>query len=441
VSLEQPEAKTEAPPLSSLKKDVRLGLIVIAFIVLGLGGLAATVKMAGAVVGIGEVAVESKIKQVQHPTGGVVSRILVKNGDPVVAGQILMQLDTTVSEPSANLTGVSVDQLMARQARLEAEREGRSAVTFPAELTRRSGEAEVRAAMRDETQLFQLRATSRNGQLGQLRERVAQLEQQILGYTQQANASREQARYIEEELKSARELYEKRLTTIQRLNALERGAAELKGNAGALEANIAQARAGIAEIRQQMIALEQEGRSQAGVELAEVQQRLAELQRNQVMAEDHFERSLIRAPQAGVVDGLAFNTVGGVIPPGETIMQIVPTADRLQVEARISPADVDQLHPNQPATLRFSAFDRQSTPEIEGRVQRVSAERVVDERSGASFYTVVIGIPEGELRKLGSLKLVPGMPVEAFIQTGKRTMLNYISKPLVDQINRSFREG
>lgn len=441
MSLDQAPAEPTAPHRQALRRALRWGLIAIVAAVFGLGGLAATVKMAGAVVAIGDVAVESKIKQVQHPAGGVISQILVRNGDKVAAGQVLIRLDTTVSGPSASLTGASVDQLLARQGRLEAEREGRASLAFPAELARRSSEPAARAAMADEARLFQLRATSRLGQLAQLRERVSQLEEQIKGYQLQAQASREQARLIAGELESARELWEKRLVTIQRLNALERGAVELNGNAAALDANVAQARAGITEIRQQMIALDQEFRSQAGTELADVLQRLATLRQNQVLADDSFERSLIRAPQAGVVDKLAFNTVGGVVPPGETIMEIVPVADRLLVEAKVSPADIDQLHVGQLAMLRFSAFDMQTTPEIEGRVERVSPELGVDQRTGARFYTVIIRIPDNELTKLGPLKLLPGMPVEAFIQTGRRTMLNYLTKPLADQIKRSFREG
>jgi HlyD family type I secretion membrane fusion protein len=208
-----------------------------------------------------------------------------------------------------------------------------------------------------------------------------------------------------------------------------------------LQASIAQERARITEIRQQSIQLDQDARTEAGKELAEVTARLAEQEVRKVSAGDMNQRTLIRAPYDGIVDKLAYTTIGGVIPPAETIVEIVPDSDRFTVDAKVSPADIDQLRINQPATLHFSAFNRQTTPQLTGALSHVSAERAVDERSGGSYYTVRITVNEDELRKLGGLKLVPGMPVEAYIMTGNRSLLSYLTKPLRDQLSRAFREN
>ncbi len=441
MSLSQPAPEVSASPKTALHRELRLALIVVAVLVFGLGGLAATLPMGGAVVAHGEVSVESKVKAVQHPTGGVVAEILVKNGDHVREGQPLLRLDTSVSGPSATLATASVDQLLAKKARLEAEREDRTPIRFPPELTSRRSEPTVAAIINDETKVFQLRAASLAGQVAQLNERIGQHEQQIHNYQIQADATRQQSQLLSPELAANRELWEKRIIPIQTLNALEREAVDLDAKAASLDASIAETKGAITEIRQQMISAQEQHRSEASTELADVLQRLSELQRNNIVAADSYERSIIRAPQAGVVDKLMINTVGGVVPPGQVIMEIVPTADRLVVEARIKPADIDQVRPDQPVKLRFSAFDLQTTPQLHGKVERVSPEHGVDEHTGAAYYTVVILIPEAELKRLGSLTLVPGMPVEAFISTGYRTMLNYVTKPLADQIARSFREG
>jgi HlyD family secretion protein len=246
---------------------------------------------------------------------------------------------------------------------------------------------------------------------------------------------------IQPELAGVRELWQKKLVTINKINQLERAAIDLDANIASLRANIAQSRARITEIRQQDLQLEQETRSQAGAELAEVVAKLADQQVRTVSSEDVFDKSIIRAPYNGVVDKLTFSTIGGVIPPAQTIMEIVPDTDRMTVEAKISPADVDQLTTGLEARLRFSAFNTQTTPELSGQLAHVSAETQTDERTGSSFYNVRIDVEDGELRKLGNLRLVPGMPVEAYIQTGERSLLSYITKPLRDQLSRAFRHG
>jgi HlyD family secretion protein len=426
-------------PQVALKRYLRIGLTAVAVLVFGLFGLAAVVDISGAVIAAGQVSVESKVKKIAHPTGGVIAEVYVRDGARVKAGDALMRLDTTVSGVSASVSAEGLTQLLARRARLEAERDGRPYPIFPPQLTR-SADPSARIAMAEEARLFRLKQQSRAGLHAQLRDRARALDQQIGGYQGQITANGKQSELIKPELEGVRGLWEKKLVTINKLNSLERTAVDLDSSSASLGANIAQTRSRISEIREQAIQLDQEARSSAGAELAEVITALNDQQVRQVSTGDTVDRSIIRAPYNGIVDKLAFSTIGGVVPPAETIMEIVPDSDELVAEAKVSPADIDQLRVNQPAVLRFSAFSMQTTPEINGRLTHISAEAAMDERQGFSFYTVRLEVEPNELRRLGGLKLVPGMPVEAFIQTGERSLLSYITKPIRDQLNRSFRQ-
>jgi HlyD family secretion protein len=436
-----PEGGSELiDPQVSLKRNLRIGMILVGSLVVVLIVMAAFADIRGAVIAAGQVSVESKVKKIAHPRGGVIAEIYVKDGDRVKAGDALMRLDSTVSGVSASVSGEGLDQLLAQRARLEAERDSAGSVRFPAALTRR-GDASARAAMAEEARMFRLRRQAVLGQKAQLNERINQLEQQIRGYQSQINASNRQSALIQPELEGVRSLWEKKLVTINKVNQLERTAVDLDASVASLNANIAQARGRITEIRQQAIQLDQDSRSQAGAQLGEVMKLLNDQQVRAVGSDDELTKSVIRAPYDGVVDKLAFTTIGGVIPPAETIMEIVPDTDQLTVEAKISPADIDQISIGQPAKLRFSAFNAQTTPEVDGQLVHVSAETATDERSGMSYYTARLDVNQQEVRKLGALKLVPGMPVEAYIQTGERSLLSFITKPLRDQVSRAFRSG
>jgi HlyD family secretion protein len=236
-----------------------------------------------------------------------------------------------------------------------------------------------------------------------------------------------------------RDLWRKNLVQIQRVTALERDAARLEGARGQLIATTAQSKGKISEIELQIIQIDQDLHSEVAKELREVQAKIAELVERKVAAEDQLKRIDIRAPQNGMVHQSAVHTVGGVITAGEAIMLIVPEADALTVEAKLVPQDIDQVRAGQSAALRFSAFNQATTPELNGVVARVSADLTTDQRTGASYYVVRIILPEGEVTRLQGLRLVPGMPVEAFIRTGNRTVLSYLTKPFTDQLTRSFR--
>jgi HlyD family secretion protein len=424
----------------SMRRHLLIGVAATAIMVVGIGGWAMTTELSGAVIAQGSLVVDTNVKKVQHPTGGIVGELLVRDGDAVKTGDLLVRLDATVAR--ANLTAIvkSLAELNARQARLEAEREGVDRLEFPPELTERMHDPNFARPMAGERKLFELRVKARDGQQAQLRERIVQLREEIRGLAEQAEAKEQEIKLIKRELEGVQELFRKNLIQITRLTALERDTARLEGERGRLIAQIASSRGKIAETELQVIQVEQNRQSEVGKEIAEVRARIAELGERRVTAEDQLRRIDLVSPQDGFVHQMSVHTVGGVINAGEAIMLIVPAADRLTVEVKASPQDIDQLQIGQPAVLRFSNWSVGTTPEINGEVSRVSADTTQDPRTGTAYYTVRITVTPEELARLGSVKLVPGMPVEAFIQTGERTVLSYLVKPLSDQVMRAFRE-
>jgi HlyD family secretion protein len=425
----------------SLRRHLAAGVTAIVLLAGGVGGWAATTELAGAVIAPGMLVVESDVKKVQHPTGGVIGELRVRDGDRVKAGDVVVRLDDTQTRANLAIVSKGLDEFGARQAREEAEQDGTKKVAFPADLLARMKEPGVARVLQGEQKLFETRRSAREGQVAQLRERIAQLREQTQGLTDQIGAKRREIELIGQELKGVRELWQKSLIPITRVTALERDAARLEGEKGALISTIAQAKGKISETELQILQVDQDLRTEVGKDLAEIRGKTSELVEKKVAAEDLLKRVDIRAPQDGTVHQLAVHTVGGVITPqGEPLMLIVPNADALTVEAKIQPQDIDQLHLGQSAVLRFSAFNQRTTPELTGEVSRISADVSQDAKTGASFYTIRIGVPEAELARLVGLKLVPGMPVESFIQTGQRSVISYLVKPLYDQLTKAFRE-
>ena len=430
------------PALESIQRYVIVGMIMFGFVTFGIGGWAATSQLSGAVVAQGIVVVDSSVKKVQHPTGGVVGELRVREGDRVLAGDILIRLDETQTLANANIVTKNVDELLARQARLEAERDNADQIAFPKVLLQRTKDSNTEAerAVAAEQKLFDLRRQARSGQKAQLKERSAQLQNEINGYTGQTEAKQKEIGLIQQELEGVRSLWQKNLVPITRLTALERDAARLEGERSQLGGMIAQAKGKIAEIELQIIQVDQDLRSEVGKDLIETRSKLSELSERKTAAVDQLNRIDIRAPQSGRVHELSVHTVGGVISPGEQIMLIVPDADSLAIEAKLSPRDIDQVYVGQSATLRFAAFNQKTTPEIDGEIGVVSADITQEQRTGASYYTARVLLKPEEIVKLGSAKLVPGMPVDVFIKTQGRTALSYLVKPLWDQAGRAFKE-
>jgi membrane fusion protein, type I secretion system len=415
-------------------------MTVVGILAGGVGGWAATMPISGALIASGSIVVDSNVKKVQHPSGGVVGELRVRDGDRVKAGDIVARLDQTVTGANLAIVTKGLDELTARKARLASERDGADAVIFPQELTDRSTEAGIAQILQGERKLFELRRSARSGLKLQLREQSAQLSEEIAGLTGQQQAKAREITLITRELEGVRDLFKKALVPITRLTQLEREATRLEGEQAHLAAAIAQAKGKIAEIELKVIQIDQDLGSEVAKEMREIDAKIGELIERKIAAEDQLQRIDIRAPQDGTVFQLSVHTVGGVITPGETIMLIVPDDDSLMVEAKVSPHEIEQVRLDQKTVLRFSTFNLATTPEIDGYVRRISADTTTDQRTGQTYYTIRIAIPAEELSQIQTVKLVPGMPVECFIQTGERTVISYLLKPLRDQMTRTFRE-
>jgi len=425
---------------ASIRWHVFAGLIVVVLLAGGLGSWASTAEISGALIAQGSIVVDSNVKKVQHPTGGVVGDVRVHDGDRVKAGDILVRLDETVTRANLAIVTKGLTELYARKARLAAERDGADSVAPPKELAGRLGDPDAAEALSSERKLFELRRAARLGQKEQLRQRIAQLKEEIRGLGAQQDAKIKETDLIEKELAGVRELYKKNLIPLDKLTALEREEARLEGERGQLVAAAAQAKGKIAEIELQVLQVDQDLSSDVAKELRETDGKIGELVERKVTAEDQLKRTDIRAPQDGVVFQSTVNTVGGVIAAGDTIMLVVPETDTLLVEVKVDPKDIDQVKLGQPVVLRFSAFNLRTTPELNGSVVRIAADTTNDQRTGQSYYLVRISMSNNEIGRFGAVKLTPGMPVEAFIQTGQRTLMSYLIKPLHDQLMRSFRE-
>jgi HlyD family secretion protein len=425
---------------ASIRRHIIVGCAVVAFLAIGLGGWASTAEISGALIAPGSLVVDSNVKKVQHPTGGVVGEVRAHDGDRVKAGDILIRLDETVTRANLAIVTKGLTEFYARKARLAAERDGADTVAMPKELADRAGDPDVQEALGSERKLFELRRTARLGQKDQLKQRIKQLEEQITGLTAQQDAKTKEMSLIDQELEGVRDLWAKNLIPINRLTSLQREEARLQGERGQLIAAAAEAKGKIVETGLQILQVDQEFTSDVAKELREADSKIGEYVERKVTAEDQLKRTDIRSPQDGIVFQSTANTVGGVITAGDPIMLIVPETDMLLVEVKVEPRDIDQVQFGQPVVLRFSAFNMRTTPELNGTVVRVAADTSTDQRTGQSYYLVRIAMTADEIKRLGDVKLTPGMPVEAFIQTGERTMLAYLVKPLHDQLMRAFRE-
>jgi membrane fusion protein, type I secretion system len=424
----------------SISRHLVVGLSVVILLAGGLGGWGSTAQISGALIAPGSIVVESSVKKVQHPTGGVVGEVRAHDGDVVKAGDIVVRLDDTVTKANLAIVTKNLDGLLARAARLEAEQRGLGKITFPPMLLDRADDPDVKAVMANETKLFEVRVNGRAGQKAQLRERITQLNEEISGLSAQEKAKDQEIALVEKELAGVRDLYDKHLVQITRLTTLERDAARLTGERAQYIASRAQAKGKITETELQIIQVDKDVVSDVSKDLRETNDKIGEFVERKVTAEDQLRRVDIRAPQDGMVLQSTVHTVGGVITAGDTIMLIVPQSDDLQVEAKVNPQDIDKLQVGQKTLLRLSAFNQRTTPELNGVVTRVSPDVTTDQRTGQSYYTIRVSMPAEELARLGDVKLIPGMPVEAFVQTGERTMLSYLFKPLSDQLMRAFRE-
>ncbi|MEZ5842832.1 MAG: HlyD family type I secretion periplasmic adaptor subunit [Hyphomicrobiaceae bacterium] len=431
-------AAAKPTPTFSVGWHIMAGILAMVLLVFVVGGWAAMASLASAVVAHGTVVVERNVKKVQHLDGGIVAAIDVKEGDRVKAGQVVVRLDDTQTRAELGVIQSQLIELAGRRVRLIAERDGLTAIVFPADFDAMGTEAP--GVRKGETRLFQENLRTREAQKLQLTYRVTQLEEETGGLKAQRDSKASEIALIRKELAQVVDLQRRQLTSITRVYALERQLARLVGEHGALVAQIARTAGQISEIKLQIIAIDQTARTDAQKELRAAEARISELSERQTAARDRLSRIEIRAPQDGFVHELAVHTIGGVVTPASPIMSIVPVDERLTIEVRVSPSDRDQLAIGQEARLRFTAFNYRVTPEGKGRLIRIGADITTDPKSGQNYYVGSIEVEPTVKTHDAELRLVPGMPVEVFLTTGERTPISYILKPVRDQLERAFRE-
>ena len=431
--------------MRSIRRHVIGATLAGVALVAGVGGWAATTEFAGAVIAPGLVVVDSNVKLVQHATGGIVGEINVRDGDWVEQGELLMRLDATRTRANLALVTKQLDRLAVREARLRAERDGAGDFDVPFQValrgTAEAGRKGIADAIASERDLFQSRTAAREGRRQQLGERIRQYEEEIAGSRHQATAKADELVIVQKELDGLRKLLKRKLVDVARVNSLEREAVKLAGEQARLETDIARTNGKISELRLQLMQIDQELREEVTTELREIESERAMLVEKRVTAKDELRRVDVRAPVTGRVHESSVHTVGGVISPADTLMQIVPGNEALSVRVHVQPQDIDQLYEGQQAMLRFSAFSQRDTPEVAGRVQRIAADLTTDPGTLNSYYVVGIELDAVEMTKLGDVTLVPGMPAESFISTTRRTVLSFVTKPFLDQVLRAFREG
>ncbi len=425
----------------SLRRHMVFALVAIAVVAGGLTGAASLVEISGAVIAPGSIVVETSTKRVQHRDGGIVKDIFVREGDTVEAGELLVRLDDTIARANLTIVTTRLQELLAQEARLVAERDGQSEFTKPSLLKDELAGPKAEAVLDGQKSLMEARRQSRQGREAQLTEQIKQFEQQIDGLSAQRSAKGEEIRLVGEELEDLSTLIEKGLIQQSRITALKRDKARLQGEYGGLASQIAQASQSIAERKIQILQIAEEMRAEVVEQLPVVRGEIAQMLEQRVTTLEQLRRLEIRAPRAGFVHQLSVHTVGGVVAPGEDLMLIVPQEDLLIVEAQVAPTDIDQLAPDQVAVVRFPGLDQRSTPELHATVLTVSADLMQDPNNGVTYYRARLTLPDSEIARLGDKRLVPGMPVEAFVQTGSRTILSYLLKPLADNIAHVFREG
>jgi HlyD family secretion protein len=424
------------------RTPVLVGFIGLLILVGGFGGWSVITKIEGAIVASGTVQVESFRQVVQHQDGGTVAELAIREGDAVEAGSVLMRFDDSAPRSERAIIQSQLDEFLARSARLKAERDTLTKMSFPSVLTdRSSADLELRDLMDGQQRLFNARRATLNEQFAQLKEQVAQFTNQISGLGVQLQSVLTQIELVSDELTSQEALLKKGLTQMSQVTSLKREHAQLEGRVGELEAASAQASGKIAETMIERLRLESLRREEAITSLRDISSQAAEMRQRIVAIDVVLSRLELRAPTSGIVYDLQIHTIRAVVRPAEPVLYIVPDAGRLVVKVRIPTVHIDQVHQGQVTALNLSAFDQRKTPVIKGVITKVSPDAFTDEATGETYYQAEVTPDPDALKELDHVTLVPGMPVEAFLQTAPRTPISYLLKPLTDYFTRAFREG
>lgn len=430
------------PNAPSARGPVLFGFAALAVLLGGFGIWSTMTEIAGAVVAPGRVEVEQNRQVVQHPDGGVVNTIFVKDGDVVKAGDPLIQLDGALLMSEHAIAEGQFFEILARRGRLEAERDGRDSISFPDELVAAATtRADIANLMTGQEGLFAARQETTANELEQLAKRRSQIVNQIDGIAAQRRSAADQMTLIIRELADLQGLLERGLTPVARVLALEREKARLEGSAGELDAARAEAEGKVTEIDIEILKQGSTRREDANTQLRDLGYRELELAERRRSLGEQIDRLDIRAPVAGIVHALQVTTPRAVIRAAEPVLYIIPQDRPLVIAAQVTPIHIDEVALGQTVVLRFAAFDSRTTPELTGRVRQISADALTDEANNQAFYRAEVVLEPGEMAKLGGRPAIPGMPVEVFIRTGERTPLAYLIKPLAEYFNRAFRES
>lgn len=418
------------------------GALASFLLVVGIGGWAVTARLSGAVVTQGSVVVASDLKSVQHPDGGIVGDVFVRNGDRVQAGDIVMKFDDQMLQANRRLFDDQLIASEARLARLIAEHDGLDKLVISHELADRSDEAKVEHALSSQRAAMAAHRASSEGQVDTHREQIAQLEEEVTGLEIQRDAAEEQVEMVNRELSNLEPLFAKGITTETRITALKRERSTLSGSIGVFHSQIAVTRGKISEIELAIMQLDKSYREQVANEISVLEPEITQLKDQRDAVDLNLARVFVRAPADGIVHELVVHTVGGVAQPGATLMQIVPEADNLLVSAAIAPKDVNHVSVGQKATLVIGAFDQKSMPKLDALVTYVSADLKMDATTGMGYYEVRAELDQNAASQLSdrNLALLPGMPSEVYIETGDRTAAEYLLEPLSKQLRSTFRE-
>ena len=418
-------------------RRITVAVAVMAVLILGCGSWAATADLSGAIISQGSVVIGRYVKKIQHKEGGIIAAIKVKNGDTVTSGASLISLDDTQTRAELGVIQSQLIEFRSRHARFLAERNGADQIVFPLEL---KIQPSARPVMDGELQLFVENRKTRESQKQQLEQRVKQASEEVKGIHAQRDAKKMELVLISKELDKVRDLQERQLTPQTRVYQLEREQVRLAGEHGNFVAQGARVAGQISELNLQILNLDQTARTEAQRELRVTEGRISELIEREVAAVDRLMRMDVKAPTSGIVHQLGMHTIGGVVSPAEPILLIVPEGEALEIELKISPADIDQIAVGQEARLRFTAFNQRTTPEMQGIITFIAPDTTQDPKTRQDYFAVRVGLPAGTEWKIADRPITPGMPVEAFLTTGKRTAFSYLSKPITDQFSRTFRE-
>ncbi len=427
----------------SMRGPMIVGLITLTVLVGGFGTWAATTNISGAIIASGSIEVDQNRQVIQHPDGGVVSEIVVDEGDTVEEGDVLIRLDPTLLRSELTIIEGQLFETMARRARLQAERDGEEEIVFAEEILQRAEvDEQVGELVEGQRNLFFARRESVEAEIGQLAKRAEQIEDQVVGIGAQQEALSRQLDLIKEELRDQQTLLDRGLAQASRVLSLRREEARLAGSVGELTASKAQAEGRITEIDIQILSLRTRRREEAITTLRDLQYRERELAEQRHAIRERLGRMEMTAPVGGIVYGLTVFAPRSVIRPADPVMFLVPQDRPLVIAAQVEPIHIDKLFVNQEVSLRFSSLDQRQTPELFGKVVQISADAFEDENSRIRYYRAEIVLSEGEVDRLpeGSA-LIPGMPVEAFIRTEDRTPLAYLVKPFTDYFAKAFRES